>query len=37
VSETLRAEFLETIVELGFDSADLIWLDKPTEAIAGNL
>ena len=37
VSETLRAEFLETIVELGFDSADLIWLDKPAEAIAGNL
>ena len=37
VSETLRAEFLETIAELGFDSADLIWLDKPTEVIAGNL
>ena len=37
VSETLRAEFLETIVELGFDSADLIWLDKPAEAIVGNL
>ena len=37
VSETLRAEFLETIAELGFDSADLIWLDKPAEVIAGNL
>ena len=27
----------ETIAELGFDSANLIWLDKPAEVIAGNL
>ena len=29
VSEALRAQFLETIIDLGFESEDLIWLDEP--------
>jgi len=29
VSEALRAQFLETITDLGFESEDLIWLDEP--------
>ena len=34
ISDALRARFLETGAELGFDMADLIWLDNPTEALA---
>ena len=34
VSEALREQFLKTIIELGFDSTDLIWLDKHTDAVA---
>ena len=34
VSEALRAQFLQRITELGFDPAELIWLDKASEAVA---
>ena len=34
VSEALRAQFLQRITELGFDPAELIWLDEASEAVA---
>ena len=34
VSEALRAQFLQRITELGFDPAELIWLDNASEAVA---
>ena len=34
ISDALRARFLETGAELGFDMTDLIWLDNPAEALA---
>ena len=34
VSEALRVQFLQRITELGFDPAELIWLDEASEAVA---
>ena len=34
VSEALGAQFLQRITELGFDPAELIWLDNASEAVA---
>ena len=34
ISEALRAQFLQRITELGFDPAELIWLDTASEAVA---
>ena len=34
VSETLQAQFLQRITELGFDPAELIWLDNASETVA---